>query len=124
MDVFDLRRKLIADYESYVGSFIQLRDARIAGYVGKRLAEGLFWPSPLLQLNPSFEPGEAIGDLIRQGVLHPETDRIFRRKKNQEDQGVEPLVLRRNPRRRLGRQLRPDHGHRFGEEPRLHRADR
>lgn len=39
---------------------------------------GLLWLDPLIELNPSFEPGESIDDLVEEGVLHSECARIFR----------------------------------------------
>ncbi|MDE2125265.1 MAG: DEAD/DEAH box helicase [Armatimonadetes bacterium] len=80
MDVFNLHRNLLADYASYIRSFIRIRDTRIQDYVGASLSRGLLWPDPLIQLNPSFEPGSSIDDLIRSGVLHDECGRIFRLK--------------------------------------------
>jgi len=40
MDVFRLHDRLIADYASYVKSFIHIRDPRINEHVEKSLAEG------------------------------------------------------------------------------------
>lgn len=59
------------------------------------LAEGLLWPEPLIQLNPSFEPGDWIDELVRQGVLHPECSRIFRIGKSSAGDG-RPLRLHRH----------------------------
>ncbi len=78
MDVFDLRNKLVEDYGSYVRSFIRIKDARIEDEVKQSLDEGLLWPDPLIQLNPSFETGDRIEDLVREGVLHTECDTLFR----------------------------------------------
>ena len=78
LDVFALRDRLVEDYESYVGSFIKIKDARIEDEVMRSLDEGLLWPDPLIQLNPSFEAGESIGELVDEGVLHGECARIFR----------------------------------------------
>jgi len=63
MDVFQLRNQLIRDYESYIRSFIRIKDKRINEIVEKELSEGLLWPDPLIQLNPSFEPGKWIDEL-------------------------------------------------------------
>ena len=60
MDVFDLRARLVADYQSYTRSFIKIRDPRIAEYVDNALNAGAFWPEPLLQLNPTFLAGGTI----------------------------------------------------------------
>ncbi len=46
MDVFQLRNQLIKDYESYIRSFIRIKDKRIDDIVEKELSEGLLWPNP------------------------------------------------------------------------------
>ncbi|MGD0310456.1 MAG: hypothetical protein ABSC02_14365, partial [Acidobacteriota bacterium] len=66
MNVFELRDRLIHDFACYVSSFIQIRNPRIAQHVDRSLADGLLWPEPLIQLNPSFEPGDRIDDLAGQ----------------------------------------------------------
>jgi len=78
MDVFDLRHRLVEDYASYISSFIQIRDVRLQAYVQQSLENGLLWPDPLIQLNPSFEPGAWIDDLVTDHILHDECRRIFR----------------------------------------------
>ena len=82
MDVFEYRDQLIADYAAYVRSFIEIRDARIREHVDRLLDEGLLWPQPLIQLNPAFEPGRWIDELVEAGVLHPGCSRVFRRDKD------------------------------------------
>ena len=64
MNVFRLRDQLVGQYSRYVRSFIQIRDQRISDHVTQRLDEGMLWPEPLIQLNPSFEPGAWIDDLV------------------------------------------------------------
>ena len=54
MDVFDLRNRLVEDYANYTRSFITIADRRIKDYVEQQLQEGVLWPEPLLQLNPTF----------------------------------------------------------------------
>ncbi len=78
MNVFHLRHQLIDDYADYIRSFINIQDRRIDRHVDAELRDGLLWPDPLLQLNPSFEAGAWIDDLVDEGVLHPECKRIFR----------------------------------------------
>ena len=78
MDVFALRNQLVDDYAAYIESFINISDGRIREHVAAELHQGLLWPDPLLQLNPNFEPGDWIDDLVADGVLHPECSRIFR----------------------------------------------
>jgi ATP-dependent helicase YprA (DUF1998 family) len=87
MEVFELRDRLIDDYASYISSFIQIRDERIYNYVNQIMAEGLLWPDPLIQLNPSFMPGCWIDQLIDEGILHEEARRIFRIKSEKGGEG-------------------------------------
>ncbi len=78
MDVFHLRDQLVEDYREYVESFIQIKDERIRGTVEEAIENGLLWPAPLVQLNPTFESGETVDELVADGTLHPECGRIFR----------------------------------------------
>ncbi|MBP7570562.1 MAG: DEAD/DEAH box helicase [Acidobacteria bacterium] len=94
MDVFALRDALVADYESYIRSFINIRDEQIRTLLDRELSGGLLWPEPLVQLNPSFEPGEPIADLVAEGILHGECERIFRKKDERGD--GPPLRLHRH----------------------------
>jgi hypothetical protein len=87
VDIFNFRRHVIADYASYTRSFLAVRDARLKAFVDEQFDGGVLWPEPLVQLNPSFEPGETIDDLIAQGVLLPECRKIFRRKSVSQPQG-------------------------------------
>ncbi|HWP40590.1 MAG TPA: DEAD/DEAH box helicase, partial [Tepidisphaeraceae bacterium] len=95
MQVFDLRNRLIEDYAKFVRSFIAIRDERIADYVSRELEGGALWPDPLVQLNPSFESGQSIDELVGQGVLHDECRHIFRQKSGPADPG-KPLRLHRH----------------------------
>lgn len=81
MDVFDLRAQLTQDYSDYASSFIQIRDERIYREVHDSLNAGVFWPDPLIQLNPTFESGGTVQELVDIGILHPECSRIFRKGK-------------------------------------------
>ncbi len=95
MDVFELRNKLILDYESYIRSFITIHDRPIRDYVERSLNSGLLWPEPLIQLNPSFEQGESVDSFVSRGLLHSDCSRIFRIKADQRDPGL-PLCLHRH----------------------------
>jgi len=87
MDAFELHRHVIADYADYTKSFVRIRDQRVRNRVEQEMAQGLLWPEPLLQLNPSFEPGRSIDELVAQNVLHPDCARIFRAKAHENDLG-------------------------------------
>jgi ATP-dependent helicase YprA (DUF1998 family) len=96
MDVFALRQRLVEDYAEYVGSFLEIADPRIRAEVEARLADGLLWPHPLIQLNPAFEPGETIDQLVDQGMLAPGCRDIFRMQKSDGDPAGRPLRLYRH----------------------------
>ena len=84
MNVFELRNRLIHDYASYVGGFINIADARIRRHVTGSFEAGQLWPDPLIQLNPSFEPGKNIDQLVDEAVLHEECVNVFRKGKTEE----------------------------------------
>ena len=96
MNIFDFRDGLIDDYSKYVTSFIQIRDEHIQHHVEEKIKAGVLWPEPLIQLNPSFEPGELIDNLVGQSILHEECSRIFRVKKSQADPEGRPLKLHKH----------------------------
>lgn len=95
MDVFALRNGVVDDYSDYVRSFITIKDERIQQLVEQELADGALWPDPIVQLNPAFEPGESLEQLVAQGVLHPECQRIFCAKPDPET-NLGPLQLHRH----------------------------
>lgn len=92
MNVFSLRNRLINDYASFVGSYVRIRDPRIEQYAKQELEQGVLWPDPLVQLNPSFVKGDSIDALVTDGFLHPLCQRVFRIKRNSTDSG-EPIRL-------------------------------
>src|SRR5687768_8852387 len=87
MNVFELRNHLIEDYSSYISSFIQIRDQKIRSYVDGQLESGLLWPESLIQLNPAFEPGHLVDELVDEGILHQTCKSIFRRKSEEDASG-------------------------------------
>ncbi len=93
MNVFALRDKVIADYASYISSFIEISDPLIRDLVDREVAQGLLWPQPLIQLNPAFEAGATVDELVARGALHPRCAEIFRRPP---EQGGASLRLHRH----------------------------
>lgn len=69
MNVFGPRNSLIEDYSSYIASFIRIRDPKIKEYVDQSIDQGLLWPDPLIQGNPSFETGKWIDELSGEGII-------------------------------------------------------
>ena len=78
MNVFDLDRALVRDYERFARSFTQIRAGDIRSQVEQIYATNRFWPEPLISINPHFEQGASVEQLAREGSLHPDTARVFR----------------------------------------------
>jgi len=77
--IFDLHRNVINDYSDFVRSFILIADERINDFVNRIMQqESHLWPEPLIQLNPSYAYGADVDELEKQGLILPETARIFR----------------------------------------------
>lgn len=93
MNVFDLRQRLVSDYARYTRSFIKIADPAILAKVDSELDAGAFWPEPLLQLNPTFQPGGTMDGLVAEGTLHPECAKIFRIDKIPSDLTGKQLLL-------------------------------
>jgi superfamily II DNA/RNA helicase len=85
MDVFRVRDRLIDDYREFTGSFVDIHDKNIREHVAERMARGYQWPDPWLSLNPNFASGGTVTDLIAEGLLDPECERIFRLKDDNPD---------------------------------------
>jgi hypothetical protein len=78
VNVFDLDRALVGDYERFARSFTQIRAPDIRSQVEQIYATNRFWPEPLISINPNFERGASVADLAGDGTLLPDTARIFR----------------------------------------------
>ena len=98
MDVFTIHERLIDDYRSFTSGSVVLRDQRIREHFERQLEEGRRSPEPWLSLNPSFDCGGSISELVALGLLDPECERIFRPKTRTEDPGASALNLHRHQR--------------------------
>jgi ATP-dependent helicase YprA (DUF1998 family) len=96
MQVFQFRDNVITNYGDYIRSFINVADPRIRSEVEKALTEGLLWREPLVQLNPTFQSGVSVDQLVEQGTLHPECGRVFRRNKKSTGGVGDPLLLHKH----------------------------
>ena len=96
MDVFEVRERLVADYREFTGSFVAIREPRVHTHVQQRTASDYQWPDPWLSLNPNFAPGASITELVSQGGLDPECERIFRIKPEPGDSDGPVLRLHRH----------------------------
>jgi superfamily II DNA/RNA helicase/very-short-patch-repair endonuclease len=93
MQVFQFRDGVVGDYSSYIKSFINVANDRIRQTVDESLAQGLLWRDPLVQLNPTFQAGGSVDDLVKAGKLHAECQKIFRRGKKEIGGAGLPLNL-------------------------------
>lgn len=95
MDVFEFRKQLISEYESFTRSFVRINADDIRDAVDKEYKDGHFWPPPLIQLNPNFVSGGFVDDLAAEGKLETECKKIFRFK-SQEDPIGDPMMLHKH----------------------------
>jgi Lhr-like helicase len=77
VNVFDLDAALIGDYERFARSFTQIRAPDIRAQVEAIYASDRFWPKPLITINPHFERGASIDQLVSSGTLHEATAQVF-----------------------------------------------
>ena len=77
VDVFNLDRALVGDYERFARSFTEIRAADIRSQVDELYASQRFWPEPLITINPHFEEDASVDALVASGSLHPDTARVF-----------------------------------------------
>jgi len=88
MNVFEFRDYLIEAYSSFSQSFTKPEAKDIQTYLQCVYGQELFWPAPLVQLNPSFVPSRTIEQLVEDRVLHRSCAHIFRSGKADSDPGV------------------------------------
>ncbi len=82
MNVFEFRDRLVNDYEQFTTSFVSPGSKDIKDFVDTQYKNETYWPSPYLQLNPSFVLGKSVKEHVASGSLHPLTEKIFRIKRN------------------------------------------
>jgi ATP-dependent helicase YprA (DUF1998 family) len=95
LDAFGVLDDVLADYESFVRGFLNIRDQHVRERVEQEIVDGLLWPEPWLALNPAFEPGGGVGELVDRGALHPACREIFRHRTGDDLLGRE-LALHRH----------------------------
>lgn len=78
MDVFNLDSALVSDYQRFARSFTRIRAADIREQIDAIYASGRFWPDPLISINPHYERGKNVQELVSDGTLHPQTANVFR----------------------------------------------
>ena len=64
MDAFGVLNDALADYRSFVTGFLNIQDDRVRAKVDDEIEDGLLWPEPWLALNPAFESGGTVTELV------------------------------------------------------------
>ena len=77
MDIFNLDQALIERYEAFARSFSEIRAPEIRAQIDAAYADQRFWPEPLITINPHFEAGASVDQLVAQNVLDPALSKIF-----------------------------------------------
>jgi len=77
VNIFDLDEALVERYAAFARSFSIFRAPEIADQIDKIYGGRKFWPDPLITINPRFEPGRSIDELVTDGVLDPALASIF-----------------------------------------------
>lgn len=96
MDVFSLDQELIDQYEAFARSFTRVKSCELQEKVDTLYAERKFWPEPLVQLNPHYESGGSISELVASDGLAPECAEIFSGNSADRNSRSKSLKLRRH----------------------------
>lgn len=78
MNVFDFRQNLVDQYADFTRSFTRIKAEDIRTFVDREYASQKYWPEPLVQVNPNFQPGGTVEALCEAGQLSRECAEIFR----------------------------------------------
>lgn len=78
MNVFEIQYRLVDDYKSYVESFISIRDSRIQEFVASECPGNKYWSEAHVQLNPAFQAGQSVEELVQDRILHGQCENILR----------------------------------------------
>lgn len=100
MDVFEFRDKLVGDYRDFTRSFIQPKADDICTFLDGEYDGGRYWPSPLIQINPSYVTEGNVELLASQGILSEVTADVFRFGKSTTSSGV-PATLYKHQRQAI-----------------------
>ncbi len=77
-DIFQFHKLLTSRYNDFSQGFNIIREDDIKSVVHKFLNEQKkFCPEPLIQLNMNYEKGFDVHELVINGVLHPDCERLF-----------------------------------------------
>lgn len=78
MNVFEFRQTLVNEYAEFTRSFTRIKADDIRAFVDGEYASQKYWPEPLVQVNPNFQPGGTVESLCEAGQLSQACAQIFR----------------------------------------------
>lgn len=78
MNVFEFRKNLIDEYSDFTRSFSRIKADDILTFVNGEYKSQKYWPEPLIQVNPNYQPGDTVQGLCDGNHLHPKCAEIFR----------------------------------------------
>lgn len=96
MDVFSLRDTVVDEYKNFATSFTTIFAEDIRKQVEAIYAGDRYWPEPLIQINPNFQPGRSLAELVAAGMLERGCADIFRMPPTKAMPEGEPLSLHKH----------------------------
>ena len=78
LNVFEFRQTLVNEYAEFTRNFTRIKADDIRTFVDAQYASQKYWPEPLIQVNPNFQPGGTVEALCDAGQLSPACAGIFR----------------------------------------------
>lgn len=78
MNIFDLDRFVVGNYERFARSFTTIRAEDIKSQLEEQYRKGHFWPQPMIQLNPSYRTDTTVAQLVKSNSLQPGMQDLFR----------------------------------------------
>lgn len=79
--MFDLRGRVIGEYAAFSRTFTRIAAPDIAAVVEAEYARARYWPELLIQINPNYRRNGSVADLVQDGMLHSECERLFQANK-------------------------------------------
>jgi len=77
MNILQFHKSLIENYRNYITSFLNIKYPGISQFVEQEIQNKKLWPDPLVQFNPTYQPGCALKKLTDEKVLHSDLEKIF-----------------------------------------------
>lgn len=78
MNPFEALEDIRTAYRKYIASFQRFKNPTIRDWVDEKLEEGtLISKGPYLELNRRYLHGDPFDQLVKEGLIHPDSQRCF-----------------------------------------------